>query len=66
MCWVDEALGRSTGAKTMGLEHLPFDAQAPDAVKAWRAGICRLFHCLFLQVACPDNGQNMKLDGRLL
>lgn len=33
MCRVGEALGPSTGAKTLGLGHLPLDAQAPEARK---------------------------------
>lgn len=46
---VSEALGRRTSAKTMGLGHLPFDAQAPEARKLGAQELVAYFiHCLFL------------------
>jgi hypothetical protein len=69
MCRVDEALGPRTGAKIMGLGHLPlpFDAQAPK-VGNLGAGIYRLWtvYCLHLQVTCFSDGCNMEFNGRML
>lgn len=45
-CVEFEALGGSTGAKTMGLGHLPFDAQAPKASKLGNLEFVA-YYCLF-------------------